>query len=247
MNGVNISKMENNVGIMCECEKCTGRYCAKKVSIFSTLQDDQVREIADMVIHRKYKKGQIIFFEGDISDKLYIVNNGKIKIFRYTKEGKEQILYILTNGDFTGDLSLLKKSKLEFNAEALEDTAVCTLTKEDFDKILEKNPEITFKILEVVHDRLVNLENLIQRLSTKDVESRIIGVLMSFIKDFGKEDNQGILLELPLSREEIGNYSGLTRETVSRTLTSMQDSGVIELVGNKKIIIKDIEYLRGMS
>lgn len=247
MNGVNIGNMKNSIVGMCDCEKCTGKYCAKKVSIFSTLQDDQVRDIADMVIHRTYKKGQIIFFEGDISDKLYIVNKGKVKIFRYTKEGKEQILYILTNGDFTGDLSLLKKGKLEFNAEALEDTAVCTLTKEDFDKILEKNPEITFKILEVVHDRLVNLENLIQRLSTKDVESRIIGVLVSFIKDFGKEDNQGILLELPLSREEIGNYSGLTRETVSRTLTSMQDSGVIELVGNKKIIIKDIEYLKSMS
>ena len=129
----------------------------------------------------------------------------------------------------------------------MEDTAVCTLTKEDFDKILLKNPEITLKILEVVHDRLVNLENLIQRLSTKDVESRIIGVLLSLIKDFGKEVNEGILLELPLSREEIGNYSGLTRETVSRTLTSMQESGVIELVGNKKIIIKDIEYLRNMG
>jgi cAMP-binding proteins - catabolite gene activator and regulatory subunit of cAMP-dependent protein kinases len=239
--------MQNNIDVICECEKCADKYCAKKVSIFSTLQDNHVREIVDMVVHRKYKKGQIIFFEGDISDKLYIVNKGKVKIFRYTKEGKEQILYILTNGDFTGDLSLLKKSKLEFNAEALEDTAVCTLTKEDFDKILEKNPEITFKILEVVHDRLVNLENLIQRLSTKDVESRIIGVLLSLIKDFGKEDNEGIILELPLSRQEIGNYSGLTRETVSRTLTSMQDSGLIELVGNKKIIIKDIEYLRDID
>ena len=63
MNGVNISNMQNNIGVMCDCEKCTGKYCAKKVSIFSTLQDDQVREIADMVIHRKYKKGQIIFLK----------------------------------------------------------------------------------------------------------------------------------------------------------------------------------------
>lgn len=239
--------MANNINVMCECEKCSGKYCAKKVSIFSILQDEQIIKIADTVIHRKYKKCQIIFFEGDISDKLYIVNKGKIKIFKYTKEGKEQILHILTDGDFIGDLSLLKKGKLDFNAEALEDTAICTLAKEDFDNIIAQNPEITFKILEVVHDRLVNLENLIQRLSTKDVESRIIGVLMSFIKDFGKEDKQGILLELPLSREEIGNYSGLTRETVSRTLTSMQDSGVIEIVGNKKIIIKDIEYLKTMA
>ncbi|MCT8978767.1 Crp/Fnr family transcriptional regulator [Clostridium sp. CX1] len=236
--------MSKAISINCGCEKCTGKYCAKKVSIFSTLQDEQLKEIADMVIHRKYKKGQTIFFEGDISDKLYIVNRGKVKIFRYTKEGKEQILYILSDGDFIGELSLLKKGKLEFNGEALEDTAICMLTKEDFDRILGDNPNITLKILEVVHDRVVNLEHLVERLSTKDVESRVIGVLLSLAGDFGKEVNGTVELELPLSREEIGNYSGLTRETVSRTLTSMQEEGTIELIGNKKIIIKDIEYLK---
>lgn len=239
--------MTNIMDSGCGCEKCTGKYCAKKVSIFSTLQDGQIKEIADMVIHRKYKKGQTVFFEGDVSDKLYIVNKGKVKVFRYTKEGKEHILYILSDGDFIGDLSLLKKGKLEFNAEALEDTAICTLNKEDFDKILGENPNIALKILEVVHDRVVNLENLVQRLSTKDVESRVAGVLLSLVKDFGNETSEGTVLELPLSREEIGNYSGLTRETVSRTLTAMQDDGLIELVGNKKVIIKDIEYLKGLN
>lgn len=235
-------EIKNNI-----CEKCTGQYCAKKVSIFSTLQNDQLKEIASMVVTRKYKKGQTIFFEGDVSDKLYIVNIGKIKVFKYSKEGKEQILYVLTNGNFIGELSLLKKSRLKFNAEALEDTIICTLTKEDFDKIIEKNPQITFKILESVHNRIVGLENLVQRLSTKDVESRVIDVLLSLAKDFGQKTEEGLVVDLPLSREEIGNYSGLTRETVSRTLTSMQDEGLIELYGNKKIIIKSIEELKNMT
>ncbi|MBV7273879.1 Crp/Fnr family transcriptional regulator [Clostridium sp. PL3] len=239
--------MENNLMGSCHCEKCTGKYCAKKVYIFSTLQEEQLEEISSNVINRRYKKGQMIFFEGDVSDKLYIVNKGKVKIFKYTKEGKEQILYILTDGDFVGELSLLKKTKVEFNAEALEDTAICALTKENFDKIIEKNPEITFKILEVVHDRLINLENLVQRLSTKDVESRVSGVLLSLAKDFGKEEGNIITVNLPLNREEIGSYAGLTRETVSRTLTGMQDEGIIELHGNKKIIIKDIDYLKSID
>ncbi|WML36960.1 Crp/Fnr family transcriptional regulator [Clostridium sp. OS1-26] len=239
--------MENNLISSCHCEKCTGKYCAKKVYIFSTLHENQLAEIANTVINRRYKKGQMIFFEGDVSDKLYIVNKGKIKIFKYTKEGKEQILYILTDGDFIGELSLLKRSKVEFNAEALEDTAICALTKENFDRIIEKNPEITFKILEVVHDRLMNLESLVQRLSTKDVESRIVGVLLSLAKDFGREEGNTVILDLPLNREEIGSYAGLTRETVSRTLTSMQEEGIIELQGNKKIIIKDIEYLKSID
>ncbi|WP_411679173.1 Crp/Fnr family transcriptional regulator [Clostridium thailandense] len=98
-----------------------------------------------------------------------------------------------------------------------------------------------------MHDRLINLENLVQRLSTKDVESRVSGVLLSLAKDFGKEEGNIITVNLPLNREEIGSYAGLTRETVSRTLTGMQDEGIIELHGNKKIIIKDIDYLKSID
>lgn len=229
------------------CVKCSGKYCATKVSIFSTLQIDQLQEITNLIIRRNYKKGQIIFFEGDISDKLYIINKGKIKVFKYTKEGKEQILYILSEGDFIGDLSLLKKGKFQFNAEALEEVNVCTLTKDDFDKIIKENPHITLQILEDVHDKIVGLENLIQRLSTKDVESRLAGALISFIKDFGKDTDKGIELAIPLSREDLANYIGITRETISRKLSSMQDEGIIELVGNKKIIIKNLDLLEDLA
>lgn len=226
------------------CHECTGKYCAKKVSIFSVLGESQIGEVVDKVITRRYKKGQMIFFEGDTADKLYIVNRGKIKVFKYTKEGKEQILYILSEGEFIGDLSLLKRGKFEFNAEALEDTAICTLTKEDFDEVITSHPEITLRILENVHDRVISLENLVQSLSTKDVEVRIAGLLLSFVKNFGKETDEGILVDLPLTREEMGNYIGITRETISRKLTAMQDDGVIELIGNKKLLIKDIQQLK---
>jgi CRP/FNR family transcriptional regulator, anaerobic regulatory protein len=228
------------------CERCSGKYCAKKVYIFSILQENELSEVIKLISRRKYKKGQILFFEGDVSDKLFIINKGKVKIYKNTKEGKEQILYVLTEGDFIGDLSLLKKGLFDFNAEALEDVSVCILTKDDFDGIIRKNPDITFKMLEYVHDRLVSVENLVQTLSTKDVESRLASLLVNSIKEFGNETDNGTVLEMPLSREEMANYIGITRETISRKLTSLQDEGIVELVGNKKIIIKDIETLRNM-
>ncbi|WP_425446266.1 Crp/Fnr family transcriptional regulator [Dethiothermospora halolimnae] len=230
-----------------QCKKCTGRYCATKVSIFSALEKEQLSEVTNLIVRRTYKKGQIICFEGDISDKLYVINKGKIKIFKYTKEGKEQILYILSEGDFIGDLSLLKEEELKFNAEALEDVNMCILTKRDFDNILKSNPEIALKILEVVHDRIVKLENLIQSLSTKDIEARIASLLISFIKDFGVNKKDRLELNIPLSREDMANYIGVTRETISRKLSNLQSEGIIELVGNKRIIIKDIEGLEYLA
>lgn len=228
------------------CLKCTGKYCVSKVYIFSTLRQEAFKKISEIIVTRSYKKGQVIFFEGDIEDKLYIVNQGKIKIYKYNREGREQILYILSEGEFVGDMSLLKKGNFQYNAEALEDTVICTIAKDDFDAIVTKNPEITLKILEVLHDRLINLENLIQNLSTKDVEIRIASMLVNFAENFGVRFETGISIDLPLNREEMANYIGVTRETISRKLAALQDDNIIELVGNKKIIIKDMLYFKNM-
>ncbi len=229
------------------CKKCKGRYCASKASIFSILEEPQLKQITDKITGKNYKKGEMIFFEGDKSDKLYVINSGKVKIFKYTKEGKEQILYILSIGDFLGDLSILKKDNFKFNAEALEDVSMCQLTKDDFDQAVKDNPEIALKILEVLYERIAKLENLVQSLSTKDIESRISRLLLSFIKDFGVPEDDIIRLELPLSREDMANYIGVTRETISRKLNSMQDEGIIDLIGNKTIILKDMEYLEDIN
>ncbi|MDP4090741.1 MAG: Crp/Fnr family transcriptional regulator [Bacillota bacterium] len=230
-----------------DCFKCTGKYCVSKVYIFSTLQPETFKKISDIIVTRKYRKGQVIFFEGDVEDKLYIVNQGRIKIYKYNREGREQILYILSEGEFIGDMSLLKKGRIQFNAEALEDTLICTIAKDDFDEIVSKNPEITLKMLEMLHDRLQNLENLIQNLGTKDVEVRIASMLLGFAGDFGVEGADGTVVDLPLNREEMANYIGVTRETISRKLTSLQDEGIIELVGNKKLIIKNMTYFKNIA
>jgi CRP/FNR family transcriptional regulator len=211
------------------------------------LGDDQLAKITNLITRRKYKKGQVIFFEGDVSDKFYIINEGKIKTFKHTREGKEQILYILAEGDFIGDLSLLKKSTFQYNAEALEEVNVCTLSKDDFDRILKDNPEICLRILESVHDRLVNLENLVQTLSTKDVEARIAGLLVSLSESFGRLQDGKIILDMALTREEMANFIGVTRETISRKLSGLQDEGLIELFGNKRIIINELATLKELT
>lgn len=229
----------------CGCHS-EGQFCAAKAPIFSMLADEQLAMISGLITRRRYKKGQVLFFEGDVSDKFYIINHGKIKTFKHTREGKEQILYILTEGDFIGDLSLLKKSAFPYNAEALEDVGVCTLSKDDLDRILKENPEICLKILESVHDRLVNLENLVQTLSTKDVEARIAGLLFNFSKNFGEHKDGKVMLNIALTREEMANFIGVTRETMSRKLSGMQDEGILELVGNKRIIINRLQDLETM-
>ena len=228
------------------CKNCTGKYCTKKMSIFGILNIEQQQLINEIIIHRDYKKGEIIFHEGDICDQFYLITKGKIKMSRYTKDGYEQLLYVVSEGDYLGDLSLLKKGICTNNAETLEETTLCILRKEDLDILLRKSPELALKIMEVFHDRIVTLESLLLTLGIKEVESRLAGLLVSFIKNFGTPSDRGILLDIPLSREDIANHIGTSRETVSRKLSIMQDDGIIELIGYKKIVIKDIAAIEAM-
>lgn len=228
------------------CKNCTGKYCTRKMSIFGILDSEQQQCINKIIIHRDFKKGQIIFREGEISDSFYLVTKGKVKLSRYTRDGYEQLLYVVSEGDYLGDLSLLKKGVCTNNAEALEDTILCIIRKEDLDALLKKRPDMALKIMEVFHDRLATLESLLLTLGSKEVEVRLAGLLVSFIKDFGTPSNNGIILDIPLSREDIANHIGTSRETISRKLSLLQDEGIIKLMGYKKIIIKDISALEDM-
>lgn len=204
-------------------------------------------KVVQLIKRKNYKKGEILLHEGDVSDSLIIINTGSMKVYTYSREGKEQILYILTEGDFLGDINLLKKGIFDYNAIALEELDVCTLNKDDFNLILSENSEISMKILEYAYDRIAGLEKLVQTLTTKDVDSRIVELIINLSKTYGINTDEGIDIIFPLSREDMANYLGLTRETVSRRLTVLQNENIIKITGSKRILIKDFNTLKELK
>lgn len=229
------------------CCTCNHKYCAKKVSLFSSLSDKDLNKVVSLVTQRSFDKGDTIFSEGEIFDKLFIINSGSMKVYKYTKDGKEQILYILKEGEFLGDLNLLKKDTFSFSATALENTNICIIHKDDFDTLMNSNPNISIKVLEYAHDRITSLENLVQTLTTKDVEVRLATLLLNLSKTFGVKTTKGIEITLSLTREDMANFIGVTRETISRKLSHFQNENIIEIFDNKLILIKDMNALKELN
>jgi CRP/FNR family transcriptional regulator len=226
------------------CNNCRGGLCASKVPIFENLNRDELVEIVNKINHKEFNKGDVIFTEGNIANTLYFINEGKIKLYRYTKDGKEQILHILSEGDFFGDLELIKPSKYGFNSKAIEDAKICTLTKEEMKDIMMKNPEIGIKVLETVGERLSKVENLVQNLATNDVDSRMAYLIIELMEKYGENVEGNISVKLPISREDMASYIGVTRETISRKLKKLEDENLIKIIGTKTIIIIDEEGLK---
>ncbi len=219
--------------------------CPKKVPIFSSLSDEEILKISKMTKHISFEKGQMLIGEGEKSDTLYIINKGKVKLTKYTIDGKEQILYIMAAGDFFGELNLfIEDEESNFSVFAIENTVICQLTKRDIDQIMHENPDISIKLLRALSKRLVHTENLAQNLATKDPEVRIIHMILEFCQKFGTTINNGVLVHLPITREEIASYVGVTRETISRKFSKFEELGLITLSGNKQIIVQNQKALK---
>lgn len=225
----------------------TDHICASIVPLFRSLDCCDLRKINSLIRKQDYSKGSLLFSKGDKANHLYIVRHGKVKIFEMAKDGRQQTVRILLPGDFFGELALFLEEQNYFvNAETLEDTGLCLLAKNDLKKLLKETPEITLGILETMSDRLARAEEIIGSLSLKSAEERIAGWLLATAEKEGIPTQAGVRLDLALPRHELANLLGLSRETLSRKLTKLQQEGLIATKGQKQIFVLNKNKLAQM-
>lgn len=222
------------------CHHCTDHddYCISLVPIFNHLEEEQMVEVMALIHSRSYKKGEDIYQTGNASDALYIVRRGRVKIYRISESGKEQILRILNPGDFTGELALFNESVHDAFASALVDTDICMIKRNDLQNLLLKYPNISMKILSELSHRLAQSETQTTR-ATERVELRIALFLVESM-DHNSKTN---VITLPMSKKDLASYLGTTPETISRKLLEFEDAGLIKQLSNKSIKIIDVDGL----
>ncbi|WMC94212.1 Crp/Fnr family transcriptional regulator [Kineothrix sp. MB12-C1] len=221
--------------------------CMHKVPIFSSLSPEEMSHISSIIKHKNYQKGELLFSEGDSPRSLIIINEGSVKAFKVTPEGREQILHIFSEGDFFGEQNLFGSQKSPYTAEALAPTGICSFAKEDFYQILHAHPGIAIKIIETLGERIARMEDTMQSIGVRNLDSRISGLLLDFADKYGKVVPEGILIQLPVSREGMANYLGIARETISRKLGQLEAEGLIHSVNNKNILLKNREAMNTLA
>ncbi len=231
----------------CHCERCSDKLCMNKVPILSSLNKEDLEKIADMITHHVFKKGEIMMMEGDRTDYIVIVHEGRAKAFKTTSDGREQILYVFTEGDFFGEQNLFRNQYAGYSVEALETLKTCHLSKQQFQQLLYKFPEIGVKIIDELGNRMSRLENALQTMGVRNVDNRIGETLLEFASKYGTEGEMGTIIHLPLSREGIANYLGVARETISRKFSQLESDGVIRSLNNKEIQILNNEALLSIA
>lgn len=213
-------------------------------SLFAHLSEDEFAEIKNKVRILTFEKDEVVFRPDDRAEGMYFMVSGRIKISKLMPDGRAQILYIYNPGDFVGGLNLLSGDCYLYLGETLEKSRIGYIPKSIFEKYALHNIDSLHKILSKSYDRIRWAEDLISRLSTSNAEIKVAGLLLSLISPYGKQYQDGIHLKLTITREEMGSYAGLTRETMTRKLNDFKNRGMIDFIGNHTIIIKDLKALR---
>lgn len=215
----------------------------KNLPLFGDLDEEELVEIWNHVQTRSYKKSNIILFEEDPGDSLFIIKEGKVKITRLSEEGREVILSILGEGEFFGEMSILDGEARSANVIALADSEVFVLKRQEFINILRSNPQIAITLLEELAARIRKSDQQIEYLSLADAENRVAMTLLRLAEESGTfKMGQVTIEELPM-QQDMANMSGTSRETISRMLSEFTEKEYIDRKG-KKLIILDYDKFR---
>lgn len=177
-----------------------------------------------------------LFRQGDPAEKCYLVQRGRLKLAKLNEAGKEAIIRYISAGEMTAAVALLKGRVYPVTAETVEATEVTGWDKPTFLRLLHAHPEIAVNMLDVVLERLDEVQQRYLELCSEGVEQRIARSLLRLMQRAGSRRADGILIELPLSRQSIADYSGTTLYTVSRILSSWEKNGWVQS-GRERVLI----------
>jgi CRP/FNR family transcriptional regulator len=211
-------------------------------SLFGGLDDDQLKKTKRIAIGRKYKKGQIIFSEGDDGVGFYVVVNGSVKIYKASADGKEKILHIFGPGEPFGEVSMFTGKSFPANAEAITKAQLLFFPKSAFVDLITSNPSISLNMLAVLCMRLRLFAVQIENISLKAVPGRLASYLLFLADEQGVEKE----VTLTISKGQLASLLGTIPETLSRVLTKLSGQQIIEVNG-RAIKLIDREELKALS
>lgn len=204
--------------------------------LFGGMEKEVLEAAQKAAYRRQVRQGEYFFFQDDPATAFYIVQEGRARLSQLTPEGHQVIIRYLGPGNGMGIIVALSKTVYPLSAEAVTDCLALAWDADAVVHLMEQYPRLALNGMRLVAGRFRNLQNRYRELATERVERRVARALLRLARQTGKRTEQGVLLDLPLSRQDLGEMTGTTLYTVSRILRSWEQKGLIES-GRERVAI----------
>lgn len=210
--------------------------------LLSNLSHPELRLLAQRTVKKLFSAGELLFSEGEPCHGLNIVSRGKVRIFKTSVNGREQVLAIEHPGDTVTEIPVFDGGPYPVSAVAVEDTEIAFISRHDFQAYCMEHPEVALKVLVVVGKRLRRLVATVEELAFTTIRQRLVSTLVRVAEAEGKQTARGVEFLLPTSHQELANQLGTVRELISRNLKRLQAEGFLE-VDSRRIVVKNLKGL----
>ncbi len=225
---------------MSKCESCIVR----EFNSLKSLSREELMRVSACKTGKIFKKGQVIFEEGETLNGVYCVKSGVCKLTKLSENGKDQVVKLVVKGGLLGKRSLVTEQKTNLSAVALNDMEMCFIPKSEIMDDLNKNPKFTMDVLKTMAEDLKESDQSLVSMAQKSVKRRMAEILMYIHDNFGTDDDG--YLSIVISREDYASIVGTATESAIRILSQFKKEGIISTKG-KQIKIEDYVALKWME
>lgn len=205
---------------------------------FRDIRKSTLQQLADIATVHHYRKNQVLFIQGDTNPTLYFVLSGQIKVYQLARDGRERIDNILGAGELTGAIAFCDGGTYLSSAEIYDDATIALFQWDDFYTIARRDSDLFCGLLRFLAYRLRRAQADIHRLALHSATARLAARLLHLADAFGEVTNDGIKINLNVSRGELGALVGTSRETATRVLRQFEEDEIIQLDGTRVTVIK---------
>jgi len=214
----------------------------EQIPLFAGLVEAQIQSLVAIVEKRKYSRGKVIFTEGEEAAGLYVLFSGRVKIYKLSSEGKEQILHIFGPGEPFGEVAVFAGGRFPAYAEPLEESETLFFPRRKFIELITKDPSMAMNMLAMLSKRLRYFTQLVENLSLKEVPQRLAAYLLVLENVKDRKD----VVELDIAKGQLASLLGTIPETLSRILNKMSNQGYISVEG-RQIRLLDRKSIESIS
>lgn len=215
----------------------------RHVVLFSDLSEEELISVAKIFRQQNYKRNEIVFFEEDTGKYMYIVKEGRVKVSRLLPNGKEMILAFHEAGEYFGEMSLIDGGTSPATVTAVVPTTILFMSYHEFSLLLN-NPKISRSLLKMLCSRCRDAWGQIEVLTFNNADARIRTALYYLCQKKGIHTSRGVRIGIHLTHKELADMTGISRETATRVLSSLQSQNVVS-VDKRHFLIANPEDLTG--
>ncbi|MCG8684175.1 MAG: Crp/Fnr family transcriptional regulator [Desulfobacterales bacterium] len=203
--------------------------CIGNLWIFENLAPEDIQSLSKKALRKKMKKGETVFMQGDSADEMFLIKGGRIKLTKVLENGTELMLDLRKAGDFVGENMFSEEGEYPVSAVCLEDTLTCGFTRSQFEDLVLKHPAVGLQVIKTLSERISWLTTRVGNLAVTNIEDRLYRVLSNVAKEHGAKGPKGMVIQFPLTHEDLSFLTGAHRVTVTRAMKALKEAGKIIL------------------